>query len=115
MGGGTFWTTIGRKISTNLSLLGSSLWSDLLPVIGGFVVIVYLFGGRWERIMPKGSRARIGLIGLVIVAALGYALNDSGALAAALVFVYLGAYVGLPALEDPRAADVVLEPVEAPA
>ncbi len=107
--GGTFWTTIGRKISTNISLLGSSTWSRLLPVVLVFVVLVYLFGRCWERVAPRGSVQRHTLAGLFIVAVLGYALNDSGAMAAALVFVYLGAFVALPALADPERPDELLE------
>lgn len=107
--GGTLGTTIGRKISTNISLLSSSTWSRLLPVVGIFIVLVYLFGRCWQRILPPRSVPRQALVGLFIVTVLGYALNDSGAMAAALMFVYVGAFVALPALSDPTPPDEVLE------
>jgi hypothetical protein len=107
-GSGSFWTTISRKLSTNLSVLTSSSWSHLLPVIGAFVVTVLLLERGRRHLLPKGSAERAGFIGLLAVAVLGYAANDSGALVAALVFVYLGPYVGLLALAEPVGPDELL-------
>lgn len=110
--GGTFWTTISRKISINISLLANSSWSRLIPLIGAFAVAVLLIGRGWRRLLPAGSAERFGFLGLLLVALFGWAANDSGPLVAALVFVYLGPYVALLGLAEPHRDDELLPPLE---
>ena len=107
---GTFWATISRKWATNMSLLTSSNWSQLIPVIGGFVVLILVIGRGWHRLLPAGSPERIGFFGLLLVALVGWATNDSGPLIAALVLVYVGPYVALLALRPAVPDDVMIEP-----
>ncbi len=113
-GDGAFWTTIGRKLATNIDVLTASTWSYLIPAIAGFVIAVLATGNRMQRLMPRRSFVRIGFVGLITVALLGYAMNDSGAVVAALVSVYVGAHVALLALSDEAVGEVpdveLLEP-----
>lgn len=110
--GGTSSTTVFRKIAVNMSLFGSSTWTRLVIIVPLFVAVLYLFGRCWDVVAPRGSWRRHTLTSLAIVAVLGYAVNDSGVLAAALVFVYLGPFVALPALAGRRESVEILEPVE---
>ncbi len=109
-GEGSFWTTIGRKLSTNIDVLASSTWSYLIPLTVVFVVVVVVKRRGRRPLLPPRSVARSGLIGLVTVGLLGYAVNDSGAVVAALLSVYVGAYVALLALADEVRDDELLEP-----
>jgi hypothetical protein len=112
-GQGSFWTTIGRKMATNFDVLTASTWTYLVPVVAAFVIVVVLAGPRsMSRLLPRRSVARAGFVGLITVAVAGYAMNDSGAVVAALVSVYLGAYVALLALADEAPDDELLDPVE---
>ncbi|HET8929383.1 MAG TPA: glycosyltransferase [Acidimicrobiales bacterium] len=112
-GQGSFWTTIGRKLTTNISVLTASTWTYLIPLVAVFVVVVLRHRKSMRRLLPRRSVARAGFIGLITVALAGYAMNDSGAVVAALVSVYLGVYVALLALADEVPDDVLLEPIEA--
>lgn len=116
-GGGSHsaFTTIGRKWSTNIRVLTSSTWSWLLPIIGGFVAAIVVFRQAWRRLLPPASAERIGFLALVFAAVLGWAVNDSGPLVAALLFVYLGPYLALLCMRgEPRPAEL-LAPLPEPA
>jgi hypothetical protein len=91
----TFSTTIGRKVSTNLRVLSGSFWKWVVPIIV-IVLLYFLIVQRgWERDMPPRSPLRAGVIGALFAGMLGFAVNDSGTVVAAIVFVYLGPYITL--------------------
>jgi len=72
-------TVIERKISANLDVLFSSVWTVMLPlVLAGIAYMVYRAPGRMRGIYERVPPLRASLVGLAIVAALGFALNDSG-------------------------------------
>lgn len=110
--GGAFWSTIGRKFSTNLGLLTASTWSQLIPLIAVFLLVILVIGRNWARLFPPHSAERAGLVALLGVAVLGFAVNDSGALVAALVSVFIGSYVGLMAAAEPERADQLFAHVD---
>lgn len=110
-GGGSFMTTIGRKLATNISVLMNSTWSYLIPLCLVVVGVIFVRWNGWRRTFPARSAARAGFLGMVAVALLGYALNDSGAVVAALVSVFVLAMVVLPALADDHRDDEVLDPI----
>jgi hypothetical protein len=56
----------------------------------------------WERDMPKGSALRAGVAAALLCGLLGFAVNDSGTVVTALVFVYLGPFITLLALDRGR-------------
>ena len=47
-----------------------------------------------------GRPLRAGVIGVLAAGVVGWLVNDSGIVVTALVFVYLGAYLTLLAIED---------------
>ena len=75
------WDTIVRKESANFKLLASSPWSIALVV----VLIVPLL--LRTRLSPALSAA---VAGNLLLAALGFATNDSGPVVVALALFYLG-------------------------
>lgn len=97
-GEGTAGTTISRKLATNLRVLGSSIWAWMVPIAAVFMLYVLVHLGRGEELLPRGSARRVGVLATIAVGLLGFAVNDSGVVVTALVFVYLGPYLTLVAL-----------------
>lgn len=74
-----FQTVILRKLDANLSVLSSSIWTLMLPVV--FVFIAYLFWRapwRLRTIAERIPQERAAVAGLITAMLLGFALNDSG-------------------------------------
>jgi hypothetical protein len=90
--------TIGRKAATNLRTWGSP-WVWGLAVLAISLITVLAVDRGWLRIVPRGSALRAGLVGTLAAGIVGYAVNDSGVVVAALVFVYLGPFLTLQALD----------------
>jgi hypothetical protein len=97
-GDGTFLTTIERKWSTNVRLFGRTVWTWMVPVTAAFLLYLLLVARGWQRLLPRGSALRAGVVGIVIAGLLGWLVNDSGVVVAALVFVFVGPYLTLLAL-----------------
>ena len=96
-GGAQLWDAIVRKESANLRLLLSS-WTPLLVVL--LVVIVAL------RTRLQGP-VRAAVLANLALAAVGFALNDSGAIVLALALFYLAPLLALCWQDDGPAADLV--------
>jgi hypothetical protein len=97
--GDTFWTTISRKWSTNQRVFRQSIWTWMVPIIavfGGYVLVV---ARGWRQLLPDGSALRAGVIGVLAAGVAGWLVNDSGIVVTALIFVYLGPYLTLLAIE----------------
>lgn len=101
-GNGVFLTTVLRKVSTNIRILGTSIWTWILPIIAIFTIYLLVWEGRWKTILPPRSALRAGAVGALATGLLGFAANDSGVIVAALVFVYIGPYITLLALAHER-------------
>jgi hypothetical protein len=74
-----FETVVLRKIDANLSVLTSSVWTLMLPVV--FAFVAYLFWAapwRHHTIQETIPQERAALAGLITAMVLGFALNDSG-------------------------------------
>ncbi|MDZ7733509.1 MAG: hypothetical protein U5R31_10780 [Acidimicrobiia bacterium] len=74
-----FETVVLRKLDANLSVLTSSIWTLMLPVVIAFVA--YLFWrapSRLRRIQEAIPQERAAVAGLIAAMVLGFALNDSG-------------------------------------
>ena len=97
--------TVGRKAAANLRTWGSP-WVWGLAVLAISLLTVLIVDRNWHRILPPGTALRAGVAGTVAAGVLGYAVNDSGVVVAALVLVYLGPLLSLVAL------DREAEPVE---
>jgi hypothetical protein len=68
-----------RKIGANLAVLPTSIWVPLVPSVLAF--LAWLAWGRSSRIEMLRTRApelRPALVGVLVAAVLGFALNDSG-------------------------------------
>jgi hypothetical protein len=114
-GADVFTTTVTRKLSTNLRVLGTSVWTWLVPVIAVFALYLLLYENRWRALLPPGSALRAGAVGTLAAGILGFAANDSGVVVTALVFVYLGPFLAVLALHEEAREEVLLEPAPAPA
>jgi hypothetical protein len=72
-------TVVVRKLGANLSILASSEWTLMLPIVfGSILYLIWRAPGRLEqlqRVLPQERAARAGF---VVAAVLGFALNDSG-------------------------------------
>jgi hypothetical protein len=114
-GDGTVLTTIERKWATNVRLFGRTVWTWMVPLTAAFMLYVLVIARGWQRLLPAGSALRAGVVGTVAAGLLGWLVNDSGVVVSALVFVFVGPYLTLLALN--RAADQpeLLGPVDAPA
>lgn len=74
-----FVTVVVRKLDANLSVLTSSVWTLMLPVV--FAFVGYLFWrapGALRRVHESVPTERAALAGLLVAMFLGFALNDSG-------------------------------------
>lgn len=74
-----FETVVLRKIDANLSVLTSSVWTLMLPLV--FAFVAYLFWRapwRLRTIQQTIPQERAALAGLITAMVLGFALNDSG-------------------------------------
>jgi hypothetical protein len=102
-----FWTTISRKWATNLRVLQRSIWAWVVPIIAVFALYVLVVARGWRRLLPVGSAVRAAVIGTLAVGLLGWLVNDSGVVVAALAFVYLGPLLTLIVL-DPEFRPAIL-------
>ena len=112
-GGGSFLTTVARKVGTNLRVLKTTVWSWLVPIIAAFLLYLLIWERRLGRLLPRGSALRIGVIAALGAGLLGFAMNDSGVVITALVYLYLGPYLTLLALDAQRREPELLEPLAA--
>ena len=95
-------TTVGRKLTTNIRVFTGSFWTWIVPVIALVLLFFLVVQRGWERDMPKGSALRAGVAAALLCGLLGFAVNDSGTVVTALVFVYLGPFITLLALDRGR-------------
>lgn len=81
---------IVRKISMNLRLIGVTVWSKVL--LSAIVVLGILFYkpiGLIKSISLKYPKVAIGWSGIIVACAIGFAVNDSGIVAAATSVIFL--------------------------
>ncbi len=71
-----FQTVATRKLGANLGVVTGSAWMVLIPIAAA--VVVYLLWHAPARVQPIREALSVCLPGLVIVALLGFILNDSG-------------------------------------
>lgn len=87
-GGGVFSDAITRKIRTNLRVLGSTIWTFVVPPALGLLAWL-LLRPRWKWLSETYPKVRAGLVSGLVMAVLGYAVNDSGIVIPAMMFAYL--------------------------
>lgn len=87
-GGRVFSDAITRKIRTNVRVLGSTIWTFVVPPALGLLAWL-LLRPRWKWLSDTYPKVRAGLVGGLGMAVLGYAVNDSGIVIPAMMFAYL--------------------------
>ncbi len=116
-----FQTVVLRKLDANLSVLVSSIWTLMVPVV--FIFVAFLFWKapwRLRTIAQRIPQERAAVAGLITAMVLGFALNDSGiavpgmmlgVVSASLIHLMLRVDDGLPRLPggpvEPSGPDVV--------
>jgi hypothetical protein len=82
--------TIVRKAESNLRVFRSTVWTLFVPP--ALIVLGWLLTrprGRWRRLAERYPKFRAGLLGGLLVAVLGFAVNDSGIVVPAVVLGFL--------------------------
>ena len=102
-------TTVSRKISANLRTFRSP-WTWTVPIVALYMLFVLGFGRGWSQLLPPRSAVRAAVVGVLAAGLLGYAVNDSGVVVTALVFVYIGPFLTLLALARERPGPVLRGP-----
>jgi hypothetical protein len=104
-----FVDTVGRKIRTNARIFRTTIWTYLVPP--ALLLLAELLRkppGRWQELATRAPVIRSGLVGGLVLALLGFAVNDSGIVVPAmflswLVPLALVAYVALDERADETA------------
>lgn len=74
-----FQTVVLRKLNANLSVLASSVWTLMLPLVIAFVAFLFWWAPwRLASIRERIPQQQAALAGLITAMVLGFALNDSG-------------------------------------
>jgi hypothetical protein len=74
-----FTDAVQRKLAANLSVIPTSIWIPLVPAVLGFYAwLAYGSSLRLGEIRNRAPQMRPAFVGLLVAAALGLALNDSG-------------------------------------
>lgn len=94
---GALTTTVSRKLAVNFRTYRSP-WSWTVVIVSLYMLYFLGWTRAWSDVLPRGSALRAGVVGALAAGLLGYAVNDSGVVVTALVFVYLGPFLTLLAL-----------------
>lgn len=74
-----FQTVVLRKLNANLSVLTSSIWILMLPLVFAFVAFLFWWAPwRLRTIRERIPQEPAAVAGLITAMVLGFALNDSG-------------------------------------
>ncbi|HVE46572.1 MAG TPA: glycosyltransferase [Acidimicrobiales bacterium] len=91
-------TTVNRKVAANMRTFRSP-WTWTIPIVALYMLFVLGFARGWSQLLPPRSAVRAAVVGVLAAGLLGYAVNDSGVVVTALVFVYIGPFLTLLALQ----------------
>ncbi|CAN5603885.1 hypothetical protein BH20ACT23_BH20ACT23_05710 [soil metagenome] len=89
-GFGALFDTIERKATANLRVFTSTIWTYFVPP--ALLAMVYLLrrpSGRWQQFAFDYPKLRAGLIGGLVLAVTGFAVNDSGIVIPAVILSFL--------------------------
>jgi hypothetical protein len=89
-GGAVFWDTVERKVEANFRLFRTSIWTFFVPpALIAMALLLRRPEGRWQAVATRYPRLRAGLVGGLVLAVLGFAVNDSGIVIPAVVLSFL--------------------------
>lgn len=100
-GGQVFTDALARKVRTNLRVVGSTIWTFVVPPALGLLAWL-LLRPRWQWLSRTYPKVRAGLVAGLVMAVLGYAVNDSGIVIPAMMFSYLVPVAVAPLTENPQ-------------
>lgn len=81
---------ITRKIAMNIRVMGVTIWSRVLLIaIGVLAVVFYKPVGHFRRIADAFPSVAIGWSGILVACVVGFLVNDSGVVTAAMAAIYL--------------------------
>jgi len=91
MANGETWQVVGRKLEQNIDILLSSPLSLLIPVVAVVLAITVVRPDIvrvtiLQRVYDRAALLRPGLLALLVLLALGFAVNDSGTAVPAVSF-----------------------------
>lgn len=89
-GFGALFDTIERKATANLRVFTSTIWTYFVPP--ALLAMVFLLrrpSGRWQQFAFNYPKLRAGLIGGLVLAVTGFAVNDSGIVIPAVILSFL--------------------------
>lgn len=109
----SFSNTVSRKLGANFRSYKSP-WSWAVVIIAAYMLYVLGWARGWRNLMPPRSALRAGVVGALAAGLLGYAVNDSGVVVTALVFVYIGPFLTLLALAREHHDPLSVPPGEDP-
>jgi hypothetical protein len=93
-GGGGFATIIQRKLTTNLNILFSSIWTLIIPAAFAFLAfLIWRPRGFLRDLQERVPGLRACLAGAIVVGILGFTLNDSGVAVPAMMLAVLLPYL----------------------
>ena len=81
-----FADTIERKVKTNVRIFRSTIWTYLVPP--ALLLLAVLFR-KWRQLETTFPVVRAGLLGGLVLALLGFAVNDSGIVVPAMFLSWL--------------------------
>jgi hypothetical protein len=82
--------TIERKASANLRVFRSTIWTLFVPpALAALGWLLARPRGRWGKLAESFPKLRAGLMGGLLVAVLGFMVNDSGIVIPAVVLSFL--------------------------
>jgi hypothetical protein len=97
-------TVIQRKVDANLTILGSSVWSIVIPVAFAFLAFLIWRPPRTMEALLRLPGVRALLVGSLATCGLAAVLNDSGIAIPGIMLTLLLPYVAHLALELPPTA-----------
>jgi hypothetical protein len=89
------WDTIGRKLTTNMRVLRSTVWPYTFAVAASVVAWELCSSSRRRRLRSYEPQVLAGLLGGVVVSALGFLVNDSGIVIPAVIMPFLASSIVL--------------------
>lgn len=89
-GSDVLFETVARKLRANFRVFTSTIWTYLVPPLLLFVGwLLSRPAGRWKDVAARYPAFRAGIIGGLILAVLGFAVNDSGIVVPAVILSML--------------------------
>lgn len=99
----TIYQIIVRKIAMNIRIMGVTIWSKvLLSAIAVLAVLFYKPIGWIKKIFVKYPKLAKGWTGIIVACIIGFAVNDSGIVAAATSIIFLTSTILYLIIEDIR-------------